>query len=128
LFAGSIPASIRPLYEVVLAAQQEAFEACRPGVALGEVDTGARSLIAQAGYGEAFGHALGHGIGLEVHEAPTVRSGTEKKARPGMVHTIEPGIYLPGVGGVRIEDMVLVRDVGGERLSSLPKDLDSMVL
>jgi len=128
LFVDSIPASFRPLYDVVLAAQQEAFEASRPGKPLGAIDAAARSFITQAGYGEQFGHALGHGIGLEVHERPTVRSGVEEQARPGMVHTIEPGIYLPDVGGVRIEDMVLVAEPGGERITSLPREIDEMVI
>jgi len=128
LFLGSIPPSIEGIYRVVLSAQQEAYEACRPGCALGEVDQAARSFIAEAGYGEAFGHALGHGVGLEVHEKPTVRKGAEEQARPGMVHTIEPGIYLPGVGGVRIEDMVLVGEEGAERVTNLPREMEAMVI
>jgi len=128
LFLDSITSSIEPVYQVVLAAQQEAFEACRPGRPLGQVDQAARSLIEQAGYGEAFGHALGHGVGLEVHERPTVKQDAEKQEQVGMVHTIEPGIYLPGVGGVRIEDMVLLGEAGAERITSLPRDIESMVL
>ena len=128
LFLDSIPGSIEVVYRVVLGAQQEALEACRPGRPLGEVDKAARRFIAQAGYGEAFGHALGHGVGLQVHERPTVRGGAEEPLRTGMVHTVEPGIYLPGVGGVRIEDMVLVTEAGAERLTSLPRDLEDMVV
>ncbi len=128
LFLGSISASIRTIYGTVAAAQEEAYDALRPGRRLAEVDAAARDLIAEAGYGEAFGHALGHGVGLEVHERPTVKQGAEETARPGMVHTLEPGIYLPGVGGVRIEDMVLVQESGVERLTSLPRDIDSWVV
>ena len=128
LFVSSIPSLFRTIYSVVLAAQQEAYEASQPGRALGEVDQAARALIAQAGYGEAFGHALGHGVGLEVHERPTVRQGSEELARAGMVHTIEPGIYLPGGGGVRIEDMVLLGETGAERMTTLPRDIEAMVV
>ena len=128
LFLGSIPGSIEPLYRVVLSAQQEALEACRSGEPLGRVDEAARGFISQAGYGEAFGHAVGHGVGLEVHEGPTVRRGAEEPARAGMVHTVEPGIYLPGVGGVRIEDMVLVTEAEAERLTSVPRNIGDMVV
>jgi len=128
LFLDSIPGSIRKIYQVVLAAQQEAFEACQPGRPLAEVDEAARGLIAQAGYGGAFGHGLGHGVGLEVHEGPTVKEGGEGEEKAGMVHTVEPGIYLPGVGGVRIEDMVLLGEKGAERITSLPRDIESMVV
>jgi len=128
LFVGSIPSSFSTIYRVVLAAQQEAYEACRAGALLGEVDEAARAFITEAGYGEAFGHALGHGVGLEVHERPTLRQGAEEAACAGMVHTIEPGIYLPGVGGVRIEDMVLVGEAGAQRITSLPRDIDAMVV
>ena len=128
LFVGTIPVLFGTIYRVVLAAQQEAYEAAQPGDALSKVDQAARALIAEAGYGEAFGHAVGHGVGLEVHERPTVRQGTEELARAGMVHTIEPGIYLPGVGGVRIEDMVLLGETGAEWITTLPRDLEAMVV
>jgi Xaa-Pro aminopeptidase len=128
LFLGSIPRSIEEIYGVVLSAQQEAFEASAPGRPLGEIDEAARGLITQAGFGELFGHALGHGVGLEVHERPTVRHSGKEVAQAGMVYTIEPGIYRPGVGGVRIEDMVLVGEVGAERMTSLPREMEDMVV
>ena len=123
LFVGNIPGLLRTIYRVVLAAQQEAYEACRSGALLGEVDEAARGFITEAGYGEAFGHALGHGVGLEVHERPTLRHGADEPACVGMVHTIEPGIYLPGVGGIRLEDDVLITKTGCEVLTTLPVDL-----
>jgi Xaa-Pro aminopeptidase len=83
-------------------------------------------VIAEAGYGEHFGHWLGHGIGLEVHEGPAVRPNSDAVLRPGMVFTVEPGVYLPGWGGVRIEDDVLVTPEGCEVLTRLPRDLESM--
>jgi Xaa-Pro aminopeptidase len=114
------------VYEVVLQAQQRAFDAVRPGVQGQAVDAAARAAIAEAGYGEYFGHGLGHGIGLEVHEGPSLRPHSETVLRPGMVVTIEPGIYLPGWGGVRIEDDILVTADGYEVLTRLPRDLAAM--
>ncbi len=109
------------IYEVTLAAHDRALEAVRPGVALAELDRLARSVIEEAGYGEYFGHGLGHGVGLEVHEQPTVSPRSKATAEVGMVFTIEPGIYLPGQGGVRIEDMALVTEDGYRVLTLLPK-------
>jgi Xaa-Pro aminopeptidase len=114
------------VYEVVLQARQRALDAVRPGVQGQAVDKAARSTIAAAGFGEYFGHGLGHGIGLEVHEGPAVRPHSETVLQPGMVITIEPGIYLPGWGGVRIEDDVLVTPDGYELLTHVPRDLASM--
>ena len=111
------------VHAIVLAAQQEAICAVRPGAVARDVDSAARSLIARAGHGEHFGHGLGHGIGLQVHEAPAIRPLSETVLQPGMVFTIEPGIYLPGWGGVRIEDDVLVTPDGCEVLSHLTRDL-----
>jgi Xaa-Pro aminopeptidase len=128
LFLGSIPGSIEEIYRVVLSAQQEAFEASAPGRVLGEIDEAARGFIARAGFGELFGHALGHGVGLEVHEKPTVRHNAKEVSQPGMVYTIEPGIYRPGVGGVRIEDMVLVGEAGAERMTGLSRAMEDMVV
>lgn len=111
------------VYEVVLEAHLAAIAAVRPGKTCAEIDMVARDIITEAGYGKEFGHALGHGIGLDVHEDPRVHRTTKTKLLPGMVITIEPGIYLPGIGGVRIEDDVLVTARGGESLCSLPKDI-----
>ena len=105
------------IYEIVLKAQEAAISAVKPGVALKEIDGIARNIIAEAGYGEYFGHGLGHGVGLEVHEAPRVSRKSEATAELGMVFTIEPGIYLPGFGGVRIEDTILVTEGRAEAIT-----------
>ena len=88
---------------------------------MGDVDKAARSVIAKAGYGKRFGHSLGHGIGLEVHEGPSLAPRQQRPLKAGMVVTVEPGIYLPNWGGVRIEDDILVTRDGHEVLSSVPK-------
>jgi len=111
------------VYEVVRQAQQEALEAIRAGIRGEDVDTAARVVIDDAGYGEHFGHALGHGVGLEVHEGPRLSQRSDDVLTPGEVVTVEPGIYLPGSLGVRIEDFVVVEEDGLRNLSSLPKDL-----
>jgi len=100
------------LYEVVENAQAAAIEAIRPEMPCAEIDAIARNLIAEAGYGEFFGHGLGHGVGLEVHESPIISRLGKGNVKPGMVFTVEPGIYIPDVGGIRIEDMILVTDDG----------------
>jgi Xaa-Pro aminopeptidase len=114
------------MYTVVLEAQTRAIAALRPGVSVKEVDAAARGHIAAAGYGDHFTHGLGHGIGLEVHEAPAVRSNSDDVLRAGMVVTIEPGVYLPRFAGVRIEDDVLVTPDGAEILTGVPRGWDSM--
>jgi Xaa-Pro aminopeptidase len=114
------------VYDVVLQARQRALDALRPGVQCQAVDAAARAAIAEAGYGDYFGHGLGHGIGLEIHEPPAVRPHSETVLRPGMVVTIEPGVYLPGWGGVRIEDDVLVTPDGYELLTHVPRELAAM--
>jgi Xaa-Pro aminopeptidase len=111
------------VYEVVRQAQQAALEAIRAGVKGEDIDTAARTLIDEAGYGERFGHALGHGVGLEVHEGPRLSQRSDDVLAPGEVVTVEPGVYLPGNLGVRIEDFVVVEEGGLRNLSSLPKEL-----
>ena len=113
----------RAVYEVVRRSQQAALEAIRAGVKGEEPDTAARKVIDDAGYGEHFGHALGHGVGLEVHEGPRLAQRSDDVLAPGEVVTVEPGVYLPGKLGVRIEDLVVVTDEGLRNLSSLPKEL-----
>jgi Xaa-Pro aminopeptidase len=113
----------RAVYEVVRQSQQAALEAIRAGVTGEAVDAAARKLIDDAGYGERFGHALGHGVGLEVHEGPRLAQRSDDVLAPGEVVTVEPGIYLPGKLGVRIEDLVVVTEDGLKNLSALPKDL-----
>jgi Xaa-Pro aminopeptidase len=109
------------IYAIVLEAQLAALRAVGPGVPCAEIDGAARTVIAEAGFSDAFGHGLGHGVGLEIHEAPTLNPRSTDILEPGMVVTIEPGIYLPGFGGVRIEDLVIVTETGYQNLTSLPK-------
>jgi Xaa-Pro aminopeptidase len=113
----------REVYETVLRAQLAALEAIEAGPNGEAIDEVAREIISTAGYGEAFGHALGHGVGLEVHEGPRLAQKSDDVLTPGEVVTVEPGIYLAGELGVRIEDFVVVREGGYENLSSLPKEL-----
>jgi Xaa-Pro aminopeptidase len=110
------------IYDLVLRAQWAAEAAIRGGIVAGEADNAARQIITEAGYGEQYGHGLGHGVGLAVHEEPFVRQGAEEVLKPGMVLTVEPGIYLPDWGGVRIEDMALVQEDGLEVLSQASKE------
>lgn len=111
----------RFLYDLVLAAQEKALAVAGPGVQAAEVDAAARNVIAEAGYGDYFGHALGHGVGLEIHEEPHLSPTATGKLAPGMVVTVEPGVYLPGTGGVRTEDVILITETGREVLSQAPK-------
>jgi Xaa-Pro aminopeptidase len=113
----------REVHDLVLRAQQSAIHTVRPGIACAEIDRAARTLIEKAGHGKQFGHATGHGIGLMVHEAPTLAARSKGEVREGMVFTVEPGVYIPGWGGVRIEDMVLVTKRGHRVLTGLPRDL-----
>jgi len=112
----------REIYELVLRANQAGIKAIRAGASGVAVDTIARDVIAQAGHKEHFGHGLGHGVGLEVHEGPLLSPLSEDTLEPWMVVTMEPGVYLPGFGGVRIEDLLVVTKDGSEVLTSLPKD------
>jgi Xaa-Pro aminopeptidase len=114
---------LRRVYDVCFEAQLAACEGIRPGMTGHDADALARSIIADAGYGDEFGHGLGHGVGLAIHEAPRLARESEDVLEPGNIVTIEPGIYLPGVGGVRIEDLAVVRENGVELLTSFPKEL-----
>jgi Xaa-Pro aminopeptidase len=120
---GSLSDELAGAYELVLRAQVTALDAVRPGPLGRDVDAVAREIIAAAGHGEHFGHGLGHGVGLETHEAPRLSRASSTKLVAGHVVTVEPGVYLPGVGGVRIEDLVVVTDAGRDVLSGFTKDL-----
>jgi Xaa-Pro aminopeptidase len=113
----------REVFEIVRRAQQAGFDAVRPGVACQEIDRAARKVISEAGYGEYFIHRVGHGIGLTTHEPPYMVEGETHLIEPGMCFSIEPGIYLPGRFGVRIEDIVVATEDGGRRLNSTSHDL-----
>jgi Xaa-Pro aminopeptidase len=111
------------VYELVRRAQKEALAAARAGAARREVDRVARRIIDEAGHGERFGHGLGHGVGLEVHEDPRLTRVAEGTLSEGNTVTIEPGVYLPGSFGVRIEDLVAITEDGPEVLTAFPKEL-----
>jgi len=120
---GDPPDELRRIHDVVVRAQQRGREAVRAGTTAGEVDRRARDLVEQSGYGESFTHSLGHGVGLEIHEGPALRAHSEDSLPAGAVVTIEPGVYVPGLGGVRIEDMVEVTEEGCRVLSRTPREL-----
>ncbi len=122
VFVGEPSAEQRRVHGVVREAQQAAFEAVRPGVAAEDVDRAARAVIAEAGYGEAFIHRTGHGIGIEVHEPPYIVAGDTTPLEPGMTFSDEPGIYLAGRFGVRIEDQLVVTERGAERLNEASRE------
>jgi Xaa-Pro aminopeptidase len=125
---GDVGGELLQAYELCAQAQEDALSAIRPGVAARAVDAASRVRVEQAGLGERYGHGLGHGVGLDVHEAPTLRPDTPSAIllEPGNVVTVEPGLYLPGVGGVRIEDLVLVTAEGPERLTRATKRLTTV--
>jgi Xaa-Pro aminopeptidase len=116
----------RHAYETVLKANEAAFQAVRPGVACEDIDRAARDVITEAGYGEYFIHRVGHGLGLDGHEEPYLVGGNKTPLRPGMVFSDEPGIYIPGKFGIRIEDTVVCREDGGERLNHCRRELTIM--
>lgn len=121
---GTPTAEMQKIYDTVLAANTAAREATRPGVSMGAIDKAARDVIEAAGYGEYFIHRTGHGLGLDVHEPiPQIASGVSDLLEAGMAFTIEPGIYVPQIGGVRVEDNILVTEDGAEVLTSFPRQL-----
>jgi len=128
VFLGQPKAKMKEVYETVLKAQKKAILNIRPGVSGAELDACARDYIKEAGYGKYFGHGTGHGIGLDVHELPYVNYRYRKPMPKGSCITIEPGIYIAGLGGVRIEDDFLVTSKGGEALTKAPKNLSAMIL
>src|SRR5262245_20709756 len=120
---GGLPPRLREAYDICLAAQKRACAGIRAGLSGVEADALAREPITVAGFGAEFGHGLGHGVGLQVHEAPRLSAESTDTLEPGHIVTIEPGIYLEGLGGCRIEDLAVVRDEGVELLTSFPKEL-----
>lgn len=120
---GEPPGQLREVYELVRAAQLAGIEAVRAGIAASDADEAARAVIRDAGYAERFGHSLGHGVGLEIHEGPSLRSGSTDVLPEDAVVTVEPGVYVPEVGGVRIEDMVVVEAAGCRPMPRTAKEL-----
>ncbi|HEX2922875.1 MAG TPA: M24 family metallopeptidase, partial [Chloroflexota bacterium] len=123
---GEADKQFKDLYKVVLEAQTRAEERIRAGMAGAKADSLARKVIEAAGYGEQFGHGLGHGVGLAIHESPRVGRASEDVLEDGMVFSVEPGVYLPGWGGIRIEDLVLLQGGKVTVLSHAPKQLQAM--
>jgi Xaa-Pro aminopeptidase len=122
VWVGTVSGKARDAYKAVLEAQEAAIDAVRPGITVGEVDEAARKVLRKAGLGRYFTHSTGHGVGLEIHEAPRVAAGQQEVLKPGMVITVEPGVYFPGKWGVRIEDMVAVTVGGRDVLTPTSKD------
>ncbi|QDU34223.1 putative peptidase [Poriferisphaera corsica] len=125
---GKMKPRIREIYQITLDAQEAAIAAIKPGARLCDIDAVARNIITKAGYGKEFSHSLGHGLGLDIHEEPRLAASVKGELQEGQVVTVEPGIYLPGIGGVRIEDDVLVTSNGYKVLSDLPKTLESAII
>jgi Xaa-Pro aminopeptidase len=125
---GSMSPKMKHIYSVCLEAQLAGIAAVKPGALYKDVDDAARKIIVKAKLGKRFGHSLGHGIGLDIHEEPRLSARSEGALQVGQIVTVEPGIYLPGMGGVRIEDDVLVTANGGRILSDLPKSLESAII
>jgi Xaa-Pro aminopeptidase len=128
LVTGKVTSTFEAIYRTVLTAQERGIAAIRPGVKAHDVDAEARSVIEEAGFGRFFDHGLGHGLGMDIHEAPRLRKDSNATLEPGMVITVEPGVYLPDWGGIRIEDDVLVTPNGCEVLSHVAKSLESVCI
>jgi len=126
VFLGEPDKKTKEIYSIVLKAQEKAIESVREGIKCSELDSVARDVITEKGFGEYFGHSLGHGLGLEIHEPPKISVTNTELLVPGNVITIEPGIYIPGIGGVRIEDDVVVTSNGCNDLTKSPKELMSL--
>ena len=124
LAIGTPTAEQRKIYEIVLQAQEAAIAAAKADMSCADLDRVARTIIQNAGYGPQFGHSLGHGVGLNVHEQPRISSKSDQILKPGMAITVEPGIYIPGWGGIRIENLVVIREDGCEDLTTAPKHLE----
>jgi Xaa-Pro dipeptidase len=120
---GKLDAECRTIYQLVQDANQAGRQSARPGITAGMVDHAARQVIVKGGYGPQFLHRVGHGLGMEPHEAPSMYAENTTILERGMTFTVEPGIYLPGVGGVRIEDNVVITQEGSQSLSTIPRDL-----
>lgn len=125
---GQVPEKARAPFDAMFEARALAYELARPGAIMSEIDTAVRKAIADRGYGEGIIHRTGHGFGITGHEAPYIAEGYERELVPGMLISIEPGIYIPGLGGFRHSDTVLVTDDGCVRLTQAPERLEELVL
>ncbi len=123
IFIGNITPEFKKIYNIVLSAQEQAIFSVKPGIATGKLDKTARDIIHKEGYGWAFGHSLGHGLGLEVHESPYLKKNNSFRLKKNIPFTIEPGIYIPGKGGVRIEDVIIATGNGFENLTNSSKEI-----
>jgi Xaa-Pro dipeptidase len=124
---GKLDLEFEKISQVVLEANETGRQAARPGVAAEEIDHAARKVIEVAGYGQYFTHRTGHGLGMEAHEQPYIRAGNLQQLEPGMTFTVEPGIYMPGRNGVRIEDDVVITESGSESLTHLPREVKQLI-
>lgn len=127
-FIGQAPAKLKECYPIVLEAHLAGMNATKAGIMAKEIDNAARRVITKAGYGDYFIHRTGHGVGLDIHEAPYMHANNETILEEGMVFTCEPGIYFPGLGGIRIEDDVAVTKDGWQSLNTYTKDFESMIV
>jgi Xaa-Pro dipeptidase len=127
-FLGKVPEAARRPYNTMMQARKLAFEMVRPGVSMHDVDAAVNDLLRKSGYGEALLHRTGHGIGVSGHEGPFLAEGYHHEIRPGMIFTIEPGIYIEGIGGFRHSDTVLVTETGNVSLTPFPDSLEEMTL
>ena len=127
-FVNTVPEAAKKPYKVMMEARQKAFDLCKPGVSMHELDKSCNEIFRRAGYGENMLHRTGHSIGVTGHEGPFLAEGFHHEIKPGMIFTIEPGIYLPGVGGFRHSDTVMVTDQGNQSLTPVPESLEDMTL
>ena len=128
LFVGKPNRELETVYKVVLKAQQKAIDIIKPGIPIQDIDRTAREIIQNNGYGDYFTHRIGHGLGIDIHEIPSINDQNKQLVKIGMVFSVEPGIYLPGLGGVRIEDSVAVVDNGCRVLNQFPKEIDDITI
>lgn len=127
-FLGHVPEAAKRPFEVMMQARALAYELCKPGAVMHDVDAAVNALLRREGYGDALLHRTGHGLGVTAHEAPFLAEGDMREIKPGMIFTIEPGIYLPGIGGFRHSDTVLVTQGGNHNMTPLPDGLDDMTV
>jgi Xaa-Pro dipeptidase len=127
-FLGNVPEEAKKPFEVSMAARARAYELSKPGAVLSEIDGAVRKIIEDGGYGDTILHRTGHGFGITGHEAPYVALGDDRELVPGMIISIEPGVYVPGIGGFRHSDTILITETGNVKLTEGPEKLDELVI